>query len=248
MDYYQILGVNRNCEKEALHQKFRELSKTYHPDRFSETERRNAEQRYQEIVKAFNTLKDKSLREKYDKLLQKSYTRSSGTFTRKDASKKDTVGNERPSQAAAVNQQAAPIEDNREMAQKYFKAGMKKFHQMAFDQAIECFKRSVHYHPTAEAFFQKGMAETKERRFHKESVQSMQKAIQLNGKKVEYRLQLARTLVHFGMNTRAKTVVEAGLSVFPEDKELLDLDHQLNPDKYKKRTLGGIFGGFLSKK
>jgi len=70
MDYYQILGVSRHCDRHSLHKAFRELSKKSHPDRFDESSRPEAEKRYKIIVKAFNTLKDPKQREKYDKTLR----------------------------------------------------------------------------------------------------------------------------------------------------------------------------------
>lgn len=66
MDYYQILGVTRDADAKAVHSAFRELSKKMHPDRFRESDRAKAEQRYQLIVKAFNTLKDPKARRQYD--------------------------------------------------------------------------------------------------------------------------------------------------------------------------------------
>ncbi|MCB1049847.1 MAG: J domain-containing protein [Acidobacteria bacterium] len=69
MDYYRILGIDRSCGADAIHQAFRNLSKTHHPDRFREQDRAKAEKEYQEIVKAYNTLKDPVQRQKYDSTL-----------------------------------------------------------------------------------------------------------------------------------------------------------------------------------
>ncbi len=68
MDYYQILGVPRDCGDEALHKAFRQLSRERHPDRFNEKDRSEAEKRYQQICIAFNTLKDERQRKRYDKM------------------------------------------------------------------------------------------------------------------------------------------------------------------------------------
>lgn len=76
MDYYQILGVSRDCDDEALHKAFRQLSRLKHPDRFSEHERAEAEKRYQQICIAFNTLKDERQRKRYDKVRPTAVTRT----------------------------------------------------------------------------------------------------------------------------------------------------------------------------
>jgi curved DNA-binding protein CbpA len=69
MDYYLVLGIDRSSTAEAVHKAFRELSRSRHPDRFPEKERGKAEKEYQEIVKAYNTLKDPVQRQKYDTTL-----------------------------------------------------------------------------------------------------------------------------------------------------------------------------------
>jgi len=69
MDYYLVLGIDRSSTAEAIHKAFRELSRSRHPDRFPEKERGRAEKEYQEIVKAYNTLKDPVQRQKYDTTL-----------------------------------------------------------------------------------------------------------------------------------------------------------------------------------
>jgi len=69
MDYYEILGVPRNCDRDTLHGAFRQLSKKYHPDRFAEGSRIEAEKKYQTIVVAFNKLKNPAQRAQYDSTL-----------------------------------------------------------------------------------------------------------------------------------------------------------------------------------
>lgn len=69
MDYYEILGVPRNCDRDTLHGAFRKLSKKHHPDRFPEKERAEAEKKYQAIVIAFNKLKKPTHRAQYDTTL-----------------------------------------------------------------------------------------------------------------------------------------------------------------------------------
>ena len=69
MDYYEILGVPRTCDKKGVHQAFRTLSKTKHPDCVPENLRFQAEKDFQLVVRAFNTLKSPDLRTRYDKTL-----------------------------------------------------------------------------------------------------------------------------------------------------------------------------------
>lgn len=237
MDYYKILGVSMTASKEEIHAAFRELSRTYHPDRFSESERANAEKRYQGIVKAFNTLKDTSLRENYSKMAMK---QAAG------AVKRPAVTAEQSSSSATPA--AGPNKDPKQVAKQYFEAGQKKAEANQIEQAVECFKRSIYYFPTAEAHFHKGMVELKDKRFHRDSIQSLQEAVKQAPSRVEYRLQLAKAFEGFGMRTRASSVLEQALKTFPGNQKLLAMDEQINPEKYKKGGLGGIFGNILGNK
>jgi curved DNA-binding protein CbpA len=239
LDYFKILGVSVNCSKEDVHKAFRTLSKQYHPDRFPESERADAEQRYQNIVKAFNTLKDANLREKYTASRFKSG--GAGSSQRGNVTKPNS-GASTPGGANATN------EDPRAIGKRYFENGLKKAEANQVELAIESFKRSIYYFPTAEAYFHKGLVELKEKRYHREAIQSFQEAIKKSPKRVEYRLQLAKAFEGFGMKTRAASVIEQALVAFPENPKLLAMDEALNPEKYKKGGLGGLFGNILGKK
>lgn len=237
MDYYKILGVSMTASKEEIHKAFRELSRKYHPDRFPEAERASAEKRYLGIVKAFNTLKDSALRESYSKTARK----QSFTQSRKS-----------PAGPGAGNSSATPAagqdKDPKQVAKQYFEAGLKKSEANQVEQAVECFKRSLYYFPTAEAHFHKGMVELKDKRFHRDAVHSLQEAVKQAPSRVEYRMQLAKAFEGFGMKTRASSVLEQALKAFPGNQKLLAMDERINPEKYKKGGLGGIFGNILGKK
>lgn len=63
-DYYKILGVKRNATKKEISKAFKKLSKKYHPDINKEE---NAAEKYSEIAEAYDVLKDKEKRQKYDR-------------------------------------------------------------------------------------------------------------------------------------------------------------------------------------
>ncbi|MCF8297833.1 MAG: DnaJ domain-containing protein [Saprospiraceae bacterium] len=62
-DYYQILAIPRTASAEQIKLSFHNLAKLYHPDVSSEL---NAEQKFQEISQAYNTLIDPKKKIKYD--------------------------------------------------------------------------------------------------------------------------------------------------------------------------------------
>jgi molecular chaperone DnaJ len=68
-DFYEILGVDKNVSDDDLKSAYKKLAKKWHPDRFStksESERKEAEEKFKEISEAYDTLSDKQKRQMYD--------------------------------------------------------------------------------------------------------------------------------------------------------------------------------------
>jgi tetratricopeptide (TPR) repeat protein len=65
-DFYTVLAVPRNATEEQIRQRFRELARTRHPDRFQGAEKARAEREFQDITQAFNVLADSERRRKHD--------------------------------------------------------------------------------------------------------------------------------------------------------------------------------------
>ena len=62
-DYYEVLGVKRDADAQAIKDAFRELALKYHPDRNKDPE---AEARFKEIAEAYGILSDPNKRAQYD--------------------------------------------------------------------------------------------------------------------------------------------------------------------------------------
>ena len=63
-DYYNILGVDKNVSDEDLKKAYRKLSLKYHPDR--NPGNKEAEEKFKEVVEAYDILSDKEKRQQYD--------------------------------------------------------------------------------------------------------------------------------------------------------------------------------------
>ncbi len=63
-DYYEILEVDKNATVEEIKSAYRKLAKKYHPDLNKND--RNAKNKFIELQKAYETLKDPKKRKQYD--------------------------------------------------------------------------------------------------------------------------------------------------------------------------------------
>lgn len=64
-DYYEILGLERTADADAIKKAYRKLALQYHPDRNSGSE--EAEERFKEATEAYEVLRDPQKREAYDR-------------------------------------------------------------------------------------------------------------------------------------------------------------------------------------
>ncbi|XP_042328965.1 dnaJ homolog subfamily C member 3-like [Sceloporus undulatus] len=66
-DYYKILGVQRNANKQEIIKAYRKLAQQWHPDNFqSEDEKKRAEKKFIDIAAAKEVLTDLEMRQKFD--------------------------------------------------------------------------------------------------------------------------------------------------------------------------------------
>jgi len=65
-DYYSILGISENANKEDIKKAYKKLAKKYHPDTKPEEEKKEAEEKFKEINEAFSVLIDDQKREQYN--------------------------------------------------------------------------------------------------------------------------------------------------------------------------------------
>ena len=63
-DYYEILGVDRTANEDEIKKAYRKLAVKYHPDKNPGD--KEAEEKFKEISGAFEVLKDREKRRKYD--------------------------------------------------------------------------------------------------------------------------------------------------------------------------------------
>jgi curved DNA-binding protein len=64
-DYYEVLGVTRAADADAVKRAYRKLARKYHPDVSKE---KNAENKFKEVQEAYEVLRDAEKRAAYDQL------------------------------------------------------------------------------------------------------------------------------------------------------------------------------------
>ena len=65
-DYYEVLGVKRDCSQAEVKSAYRKLAKEYHPD--ANPDNPAAAERFKEIGEAYSVLSDADKRKKYDQM------------------------------------------------------------------------------------------------------------------------------------------------------------------------------------
>jgi curved DNA-binding protein CbpA len=65
-DFYAVLAVAKTATDDQIRQRFRQLARERHPDRFAGEKKQAAEVAFQEITQAFNVLSDPELRRQHD--------------------------------------------------------------------------------------------------------------------------------------------------------------------------------------
>jgi molecular chaperone DnaJ len=75
-DYYEILGVQRNCGEQELKSAFRRLAKDYHPDRNPGDA--SSELKFKEVNEAYEVLKDPQKKAAYDQFGHAAFEQGGG--------------------------------------------------------------------------------------------------------------------------------------------------------------------------
>jgi molecular chaperone DnaJ len=76
-DYYEILGVSRDTDKEEIKIAYRRLARKYHPDINKEP---GAEERFKEINRAYEVLSEPETRARYDRFGEAGVAAGAGGF------------------------------------------------------------------------------------------------------------------------------------------------------------------------
>uniref|UniRef100_A0A8D2NEJ1 J domain-containing protein n=1 Tax=Zonotrichia albicollis TaxID=44394 RepID=A0A8D2NEJ1_ZONAL len=80
VDYYRVLGLQKNASQDAIKKSYHKLALKWHPDK-NPKNKEEAEKKFKEIVEAYETLSDPQKRLFYDKSLDEIRIRRERTPT-----------------------------------------------------------------------------------------------------------------------------------------------------------------------
>lgn len=107
MNFYEILGVDRNADKKTIGKAYRKLAKEWHPD-LNKDRRELAEKKMKEINEAYATLSNEVARIDYNKKLDAEAAKTSGKTT----GRKPPPGSQRTSRTRTPGADASKVDFN----------------------------------------------------------------------------------------------------------------------------------------
>ncbi|MGL5663904.1 MAG: DnaJ domain-containing protein, partial [Cetobacterium sp.] len=81
-DFYEVLGVAKGASDTEIKKAYRKAAMKYHPDKFSgasDTEKKEAEDKFKEVNEAYQVLSDENKRAQYDRFGHAAFENGGGT-------------------------------------------------------------------------------------------------------------------------------------------------------------------------
>ena len=66
VNYYEVLGVERSASEQEIRDRFRKLARENHPDRYTGSDKADAERKFQTLTEAVNVLTNTTRRRQHD--------------------------------------------------------------------------------------------------------------------------------------------------------------------------------------
>lgn len=199
---YKILSVEKNAGQDEIQDAYYKLAKRYHPDLFQSDEfsddiRSRAELIFSYINKAYSTLRDPSLRERYDE----------------ERRTHDSHGAPGISKTSSGSDEAKAIE-------ALYRLGRQSLTKGEFEKAVKELKSCVHLRPENATYnYWLGLAESEISRLHKNAEQHFLKAIELEPVSPAGYVALVKLYRKVGLQSKASRMLKQLLRWDPDNPE-----------------------------
>lgn len=81
LNYYEVLGVERSATDERIRERFRQLARENHPDRYRGPDKAEVERKFQTLTEALNVLTNPDKRRQHDSELAAGLDKATVDFT-----------------------------------------------------------------------------------------------------------------------------------------------------------------------
>lgn len=234
--YYHILGVPSDADEREIKRAYHRLARELHPDKAASPQQaREAEQRFAVISKAYNVLKDPTLRKEYDARTgggggngtdaPKPKTPTQAVMRGSEGGKpaaggKPATGGEKAGKAAekpapareprATKSETASLNSQRAtIGQKAFAKGVQLVRAKDYQKAIEFFEAAISNNPNEAPYHANlAMALINAKRSASRAIEAAQKAIELDTYNIDYKMNLAQIYDMIGSRSNAIKIYE----------------------------------------
>jgi curved DNA-binding protein CbpA len=204
--YYSILGVSKNATSKRIRERFLQLARERHPDRFTTGDKEQAESEFQLVTQAYNVLHDPARRRQYDQDLE---LRRVGPGTEED-----------------VKTHAARV---------YVKRGVEAYKSNKMLQAVQNFERATQEDPQdAQAWHYLAKALSHRSSWMSRALAAAAKASELDSMNATYLKQAGQLAAQAGMATRALKYLTKALTFGGDDPEVKLLLEQVREEAKKE--------------
>jgi hypothetical protein len=226
--FYELLEVAPTASGSEIKKSYYAAVKKYHPDRHHSPHLKEMrgllEELLGKITAAYEILKEPSERERYDSRILK--RRSPGS----------TSGEATPSEIPEPKTESRVIPQ--ELAEKNFKEGQRRYNNMAYFDAIQCFREATRLDPKKGKYHRYlALSLAQNPNWRKEAEEHFQKAIALDALDIESYQGLVEIYEAMGMKTRLVKTCEKLLEVDPENA----LAREKLPGKKSGKKLKSLF-------
>ncbi len=194
MDYYTVLGIDKNASLSKIRKAYYKSAKEFHPDKHfyieSDTIRNKLTRLFSYITDAYKTLSDPEERKRYDQGLKVKIT---------------------------------PVQENKaDTARQRFEEGKAAFKKGLYEDAAELFGQAIYLDSTIPAYhFSLGRAYVKQKKL-REAEKAMSKAVKIDPYNADYLAELGYIYLEIGLKLRAKSTFEKTLKFDHTNKRAID--------------------------
>lgn len=209
-DYYSILGVSRDAGPAAIRDRFRQLARERHPDRFRGEEKARAEEEFQAVTEAFNVLMDPERRREHD------------------------------AELAAPREAKSTGIDQQQLAKVHLQRGVRAYKGKDFRTAMENFDHATRATPdNAQAWYSLALACSHDERYHGKAREAIRTACELKPMNETYLRAAGRIHARAGDVERAESYYREALKWSADDPEIRRELEELTSSKKSGFSLFG---------